>query len=95
MLAHTHGITHDDSLMEGAPHEGPWYYEEISLGYNYRITDFQATLIVSQMKKLDQFASRRKEIVKRYNDGEFNVSKMESIIASLLESFVTSNGIAT
>jgi dTDP-4-amino-4,6-dideoxygalactose transaminase len=54
--------------MEGAPHEGPWYYEEISLGYNYRLTDFQAALIVSQMKKLDMFAGRRKEIVRRYNE---------------------------
>jgi UDP-4-amino-4,6-dideoxy-N-acetyl-beta-L-altrosamine transaminase len=68
VLAHTHGITHDESLMEGAPHEGPWYYEEISLGYNYRITDFQAALIVSQMKKLDKFAARRKEIVRKYNE---------------------------
>ena len=40
VLAHTHGITHDESLMEGAPHEGPWYYEQIALGYNYRLTDF-------------------------------------------------------
>ena len=67
VLAHTHGITHDETLMEGAPHEGPWYYEQIALGYNYRITDFQAALIVSQMKKLDQFAARRKEIVKKYD----------------------------
>lgn len=68
VLAHTHGITHDESMMEGAPHEGPWYYEEISLGYNYRITDFQAALIVSQMSKVDKFAERRKEIVKRYDE---------------------------
>ena len=68
VLAHTHGITHDESLMEGAPHEGPWYYEQVALGYNYRITDFQAALIVSQMSKLDKFAARRKEIVKMYND---------------------------
>lgn len=68
VLAHTHGITHDDSLMEGAPHEGPWYYEQVALGYNYRITDFQAALIVSQMNKLDKFATRRKEIVKKYNE---------------------------
>ena len=67
VLAHTHGITHDENLMEGAPHEGPWYYEEISLGYNYRITDFQAALLISQMKKLDMFATRRKEIVRQYN----------------------------
>ncbi len=67
VLAHTHGITHDENLMEGAPHEGPWYYEQISLGYNYRLTDFQAALIVNQMTKLDAFAARRKEIVKKYD----------------------------
>jgi UDP-4-amino-4,6-dideoxy-N-acetyl-beta-L-altrosamine transaminase len=68
VLAHTHGITHDESQMENTPHEGPWYYEEISLGYNYRITDFQAALIVSQMKKLDMFVRRRKEIVSKYDE---------------------------
>ena len=54
--------------MEGAPHEGPWYYEQVALGYNYRITDFQAALIMSQMKKLDGFTARRKAIVKAYNE---------------------------
>ena len=68
VLAHTHGITHEESMMEEAPHEGNWYYEQIALGYNYRITDFQAALIGSQMKKLDSFAARRKEIVKRYDE---------------------------
>lgn len=77
VLAHTHGITHDEGLMEGAPHEGPWYYEQIALGYNYRITDFQAALIVSQMNKLDKFAARRKEIVKKYNEA---FSKIPEII---------------
>ena len=67
VLARTHGITHEEGLMEGAPHEGPWYYEQVALGYNYRLTDFQAALIVSQMKKLDKFAARRKEIVRKYN----------------------------
>ena len=52
VLAHTHGITHDTQLMEDAPHEGPWYYEQISLGYNYRLTDFQAALITSQLGKI-------------------------------------------
>ena len=68
VLAHTHGITHDESLMEGAPHEGPWYYEQIALGYNYRLTDFQAALIMSQMDRLDAFAARRKEITKTYDE---------------------------
>lgn len=77
VLAHTHGITHDQEMMEDAPHEGPWYYEEVSLGYNYRITDFQAALIVSQMKKLDSFADRRKEIVRKYDEA---FKKMPEII---------------
>ena len=66
VLAHTHGIEHDDEFMEEAPHEGMWYYEQVSLGYNYRMTDFQAALLLSQMEKLEKFKTRRWEIVKRY-----------------------------
>lgn len=76
VLARTHGITHDESMMEDTPHEGPWYYEQISLGYNYRLTDFQAALITSQLGKLDMFAARRKEIVKKYNDAFKNVQEI-------------------
>lgn len=68
LLAHAHGITHDKNQMEGSPHEGPWYYEQLSLGYNYRMTDIQAALLSSQLKKLDRFGERRQEIVKRYNE---------------------------
>ena len=68
VLAHTHGITHDEEQMEEAPHEGIWYYEQIMLGYNYRMTDFQAALLLSQLKKLDGFKKRRQEIVKKYNE---------------------------
>lgn len=68
VLAHTHGITHDEELMEDAPHEGPWYYEQVSLGYNYRMTDFQAALLMSQMDKLEAFKARRQEIVGRYDE---------------------------
>lgn len=68
VLAHTHGITHDEEMMEDAPHEGPWYYEQVSLGYNYRMTDFQAALLISQLGKIVRFRTRRKEIVKRYNE---------------------------
>jgi len=67
VLAHTHGITHEEELMEEAPHEGPWYYEQISLGYNYRMTDFQAALLMSQMKKLEMFKELRRSIVNKYN----------------------------
>ena len=66
-LARTHGITKNPELMVRES-EGPWYYEEISLGYNYRMTDFQAALLMSQMDRIDGFVARRKEIVKRYNE---------------------------
>lgn len=68
VLAHTHGITHDEGLMEEVPHEGPWYYEQVKLGYNYRMTDFQAALLLSQLKKLQKFKERRQEIVSRYDE---------------------------
>lgn len=68
VLAHTHGITHDELDMEEAPHEGGWYYEQISLGYNYRMTDFQAALLSSQLRKLDRFKKRRQQIVRAYNE---------------------------
>lgn len=68
VLAHAHGITHDEDLMEEAPHEGPWYYEEIALGYNYRMTDFQAALLISQMSRIEEFKARRQKIVKKYDE---------------------------
>jgi dTDP-4-amino-4,6-dideoxygalactose transaminase len=64
-LFRTHGITKDkDKLLN---YEGPWYYEMQELGYNYRLTDFQCVLGLSQLKKIDRIISRRREIVKRYN----------------------------
>lgn len=75
VLAHTHGITHDIDLMEEEP-EGIWYYEQMALGYNYRITDFQAALIVSQLGKIDRFVKRRKEIVEKYNSSFADVSEI-------------------
>lgn len=65
-FARTHGITHNQNLYEYVP-EGPWEYEQIMLGYNYRITDIQAALLISQMQKLDKFKARRKEIVAMYD----------------------------
>lgn len=67
LLYRAHGITRDESLMVHEP-DGPWYYEQIALGYNYRITDMQAALIISQLDKLPMFSRRRKEIVKRYDE---------------------------
>ena len=72
-LAHTHGITHDEAMMKDLPHEGMWYYEQISLGYNYRMTDFQAALLISQLGKLERFKKRRKEIVDYYDSELKNV----------------------
>lgn len=67
LLARAHGITRDASLMSKEP-DGPWYYEQVDLGYNYRMTDIQAALINSQLDKLEKFKARRKEIVKRYDE---------------------------
>lgn len=67
LLYRAHGITRDENLMEH-PSDGPWYYEQLVLGYNYRITDMQAALIISQLDKLEMFCARRKEIVARYNE---------------------------
>lgn len=67
LLYRSHGITRDESLMEHTP-DGPWYYEQIALGMNYRMTDMQAALIISQLDKLPRFSARRKEIVARYNE---------------------------
>ncbi|GAB4284872.1 MAG: UDP-4-amino-4,6-dideoxy-N-acetyl-beta-L-altrosami ne transaminase [Coriobacteriia bacterium] len=64
-LFRTHGITRDPSRMSGAS-EGPWYYEQIELGYNYRITDIQAALGASQMARLDAFVERRNALAARY-----------------------------
>ena len=66
LLYRGHGITRDVSRMENEP-DGPWYYEQITLGMNYRMTDIQAALIISQLDKLPAFSRRRKEIVKAYD----------------------------
>lgn len=66
MLFRSHGITHDENLM--TRNDGSWFYQQLDLGYNYRITDIQCALGCSQMKKLDRFLARRKEIVARYNE---------------------------
>lgn len=67
VLLRGHGITRNREQMV-RPDEAGWYYEQIALGFNYRLTDFQAALLISQLNKLSTFAARRKEIVKRYNE---------------------------
>jgi dTDP-4-amino-4,6-dideoxygalactose transaminase len=65
-LLRSHGITRDEHLMEGI-FQGGWYYEQVDLGFNYRMTDIQAALGLSQMGKLERFSKRRKEIAGLYD----------------------------
>lgn len=62
----SHGITRDPNQMTRAP-DGPWYYEQTELGYNYRMTDIQAALGLSQLKRLDDYVSRRRKIALLYD----------------------------
>jgi len=62
----THGITKGTNNYVNESH-GPWYHEQQGLGYNYRITDIQCALGISQLEKIDKFLARRREIVKKYN----------------------------
>lgn len=66
-LLRSHGITRDPALMT-QPMDGPWYYQQVALGYNYRMTDIQAALGVSQMTRLTHYVERRHEIAQRYNE---------------------------
>lgn len=66
-LLRSHGITRDADEMTHEP-DGPWYYQQIDLGYNYRMTDLQAALGLSQMQRLDEFVSRRHAIAKFYDE---------------------------
>ena len=66
VLLRSHGITKDPAQMTRTS-PGPWYYEMQELGYNYRMTELQAALGLSQLKRLDAFKARRREIVARYN----------------------------
>lgn len=63
----THGVTRNADRLE-AVDEGPWYYEQQALGFNYRLTDIQAALGLSQLKRLDAFIARRRELAARYDE---------------------------
>ncbi|MEL7633406.1 MULTISPECIES: UDP-4-amino-4,6-dideoxy-N-acetyl-beta-L-altrosamine transaminase [Sporomusa] len=66
-LLRSHGITRDESMLQGES-DGPWYYQQIDLGFNYRMTDMQAALGYSQMDRLDEFIARRRYLGDRYNE---------------------------
>jgi len=66
-LARSHGITRDEDLA-GETFDGPWAYRQIEIGFNYRLTDMQAALGVSQLKRLPEFVSRRNALAQRYNE---------------------------
>jgi UDP-4-amino-4,6-dideoxy-N-acetyl-beta-L-altrosamine transaminase len=65
-LLRSHGVTRDKTLMTHEP-DGPWYYQQVELGFNYRMTELQAALGVSQMDRLNAFVARRHELAKRYD----------------------------
>jgi len=71
----THGITKDPAQMQNTP-TAPWYYEQLELGFNYRMTDLQAALGISQLQRLDEFVAKRNELAQRYNEllGDLPVS---------------------
>jgi UDP-4-amino-4,6-dideoxy-N-acetyl-beta-L-altrosamine transaminase len=81
LLFRNHGITKDLSQME--KNEGPWYYEMIDLGYNYRITDIQSALGISQMKKLNNFLKKRRSIAAEYR--KYLKKELENIVTPLKE----------
>lgn len=62
----SHGITRDPAEMTHVP-DGPWYYQQVDLGFNYRLTDLQAALGLSQMARLDAYVARRHELARRYD----------------------------
>lgn len=65
-LLRSHGVTRDAALLENEP-DGPWYYEQVSLGLNYRLTDLQAALGTSQLTRLDTLYARREALTRRYD----------------------------
>lgn len=66
-LLRSHGVTRDPALMTHEP-DGPWYYQQVDLGFNYRMTELQAALGISQIQRLDEYIVRRHAIARRYDE---------------------------
>ena len=66
-LLRSHGITRDPDQMTREP-DGPWYYQQVDLGFNYRMTELQAALGISQMERLDRFVALRHQLAQRYDE---------------------------
>lgn len=66
-LLRSHGITRDPALMTHES-DGPWYYQQVDLGFNYRMTELQAALGVSQMERLDEYVAHRHQLARRYDE---------------------------
>jgi len=71
-LLRSHGITRNEAMMKNKSH-GPWYYEQIDLGYNYRMTELQAALGLSQMNRLEEFVANRHKVADFYNENLKNL----------------------
>ena len=67
ILYRSHGITRNQDLMQHEA-DGPWYYEQVAMGFNYRMTDLQAALGISQMRRLDDFVAKRRYLANQYNE---------------------------
>ena len=86
-LLRTHGITKDLQHMVDRPADaGAWYYQQVALGYNYRITDIQCALGISQMQRIDSFVAKRRKLVKQYNQLLSDSFFICPSVAGLLES---------
>ena len=78
-LLRSHGITRDPEQMTQVP-DGPWYYQQTDLGYNYRMNDIQAALGISQLERLDEFVAQRNELARKYDGAFANIPIQRQVV---------------